>query len=210
MPRRGPGLTQESHKEAQEALDSYYRALGSFVSSYARTEGLLHLTLRIFCGLHDALGSAVLSGFRAEQTVDLINRVLDVCKKGGAKTFLARHFQQFRLITKIRNDILHYGAEFEMPNVLLVSNERDAHIPERLRETRITPHDLRCMAHDLHIVQTGLLAVLETVSSSQSLTDWNSISQTAWRYTPLQPIPLDRAPRRNPPKRSHQRPSSRG
>jgi hypothetical protein len=60
------------------------------------------------------------------------------------------HFAQFALITKIRNDILHYGAQFETLDVLLASNERDAHTPARLREIRITPYDLWSMNHDLH------------------------------------------------------------
>ena len=133
MPRRGFGLSTTPTETAAQVRRDYYLALGRFVSQFAHTEGLMQLTLRHFAGLGDDIGSALLSGVRADQARDLINRVLDARRRPATKMELKRHFDHFGLITKIRNDILHYGVEFETTEILLISNDRDAHIPEKLR-----------------------------------------------------------------------------
>lgn len=208
MPRRGPGLSESSAEAAQKALTTYYERLGSFVSQYARTEGLMKLVLQILAGLKSPLAAALLSGVRADQSINLINRALDATGRAAWKADLKRAFDQFTVITKVRNDILHYGAEFETPDILLISNQRDAHIPERLRETRIRPEHLRRMSIDLHVINAGILTVLDRVSRSpfrQSATDMAKLAHEPWLYKSPPPSPLPMPPRGSSPKRPRQR-----
>lgn len=215
MPRRGPGLSRLSEAAVLETMDTYHCALGSFVSCYAHAEGMLHLTLQMFAGLSDQMGSAILSGVRADHMKDLLNRVLDVTGHSDVRRNLERHLTQFSVITKIRNDILHYGAHWESPEVLLVSNARDAHIPARLRECRITPDDLRLMGADLMTINAGLLFALETVLPSTGPRSREFVQQTAqaahqpWLYTPPPPEGPARSSRKNQRSQPPQPPASR-
>lgn len=210
MARRGPGLSETSTDEAQQALRAYHQALGSFVSAFAMTEQLLQLTLRLFAGLENKIGSALLSGVRPDQAKDLLNRVLDVRNMGPVKGMLKRHFDHLGLITKVRNDILHYGAEFETPEVLIVSNERDAHVPSRLREIRITPSSLRQMNLDLGTIRCGLLAAVEEIIPSDRDYKWREHAREPWRYKPPPQGTLGQTGQKNRPKRSPRPPAFHG
>lgn len=202
MAKRGPGLSMTSTGEGARLLRQYYEALGRFVAAYARTEGLMQLSLRILVGLMDERGAALLSGVRADQAANLMKRLLDATRRPAMKERLGRHFQQFNVITTIRNELLHYGAEFETAEVLLISNARDAFIPERLKQTQIVPADFYRMNADLQTIRCGLIAELDRgqLPASEQET-WDERARAPWQYKPPPQGPHRRKTRKGPSER---------
>ena len=69
------------------------------------------------------IAQAVFSGVRIKEAMSLINRVAEVRPLSKeAKADQDYIFTQLRLITDVRNDILHYGAINLQPGELLVTN----------------------------------------------------------------------------------------
>jgi len=97
-------------------------------------------TLIAASGVTPEVGKSIYSGTRVSAAKDLINRILDAKNRTEQKERLKPYFDQIGLLNSMRDDILHYGAIYDhKKNVLIVSNERIAHVPSRLRQYEVTP-----------------------------------------------------------------------
>jgi hypothetical protein len=99
-------------------------------------------------------------------------------------------------INKLRNDILHYGVTLDMSaeDSWLLSNKDSVHIPEKIRETSITPALLEDACSDLKKI-LGLLMLLtihdRMPNSAKSLEATFEAPplrlKDAWLYKPPRP-----------------------
>jgi len=204
-PRKRPSRSKSAiaarEEESFEAQRSYWEALGQFVSRFAEIERAMQILLRSIAGVHDHVGKAVFSGVRADAAKDLINRTLDAKGDETTKAALKRHFEQFGIITKIRNDILHYGAQFDSLNRATISNAIVTHIPDRLRKFQITPDDLEDMTIDLNVIKIGIYVALGLeYGSKEWLAHWYPLSQSPWLYKQPPPASQSGRPPKTPPK----------
>ena len=149
-----------SLNEADTAMRAYWEALGRFVTDYAETETSLNILLSHVAAVRHEMARAVFSGVRADASVSLINRVLDATKQQTIKADMKRHFDQFGVVTRTRNDILHYGVRFDGRGQANLSNWVQAHTPDRLREFRVAPSDLDSMCSDLYVIRTAIMLAI--------------------------------------------------
>ena len=168
--------------------DEFLIQLGKFVLDFAEIERFMHIFLHGMAGVRESIGPALLSGIRLDQAQSLINRILDTEEDTFNKSYLKRHFDQLGVINQVRNNILHYGADFQDRNTVVVSNRIVAHIPSRVREYEVTTHDLKSMSKDLQIIKTAIFVTLGRETLPPEMLDhYLSIAQTSWLYKQAQP-----------------------
>lgn len=112
-------------------------------------------------------------------------------------------FTQLGEINKLRNDLLHYGAQMKEPNVWTISNKNFVHIPEKIQEMKITPETLLHATNDLVRIQYRIILMAWGDEMPEAVRGGFASTLTgAWQYKP----PLrDRGSRKNrnmPRKRS--------
>src|ERR1700731_469239 len=124
----------------------YWAALGEFVSTFSTVEVNMQQALWEFAGLSRPLALALLAGStRIDSAMTLINKVSVAKKwKSARKRELQTICTQLGIINKVRNDILHYGANY-IEGEWVVSNRSMVATQKRARITRFTVRALRDM-----------------------------------------------------------------
>jgi hypothetical protein len=183
--------------------DAFYRALGEFITEFAWVESLVSDMLVREAGVSFKIGAAVFSGVRIDAAKDLISRLYET--NGAERSVeLVRAFAQLGLITRARNDILHYGASPNAEGEALVSNSRSAHSARALREMRVSSDTLNQMTWD--IIQISLILMNEMKWGDETPTvtwerdrDYEKLAGRPWRYKPPSPSPPEKARPRHLP-----------
>jgi hypothetical protein len=177
-----------------ERSDAYYTALGKFVSDFSRVETTLHTSLWAIAGVRAPVAQAIFSGFKIEGCLQLIKRIAD------AKNWPATSKQRLENITshlgpinKLRNDILHYGVTPDLgaADAWLLSNKGFVHIPEKIRETSITPALLKAATSDLTklfglVIALTFYVLMPDDELQKQLEDSPLKLKSAWLYKPPQ------------------------
>lgn len=168
----------------EEQWQPYYQALGRFVTYFALVEGTVLHVLWQLTNLDDATAKALLSGVRIDQATSLLNRLRDT-RKHDPNPQLDKIIHQLGQITRVRNDLLHFGAEFDdSVGRYITSNKRTAHTPDRLRETPVSPDELNAMTDDLRTIWARLPSYA-FASTKKALDIIESVQPlSAWRYKP--------------------------
>ncbi len=188
--------------------DTYYTALGKFVSEFSRVETTLHGSLTIFAGVKNPVARAIFGGLKVEGHLQLIKRIAD--SKDWTplkKEKLEEIINHLGPINKLRNDILHYGASMDRSteDAWLVTNKDYVHIADKVRELSVTPKLLEDVCADLRKI-FHLIIVLSFYDMSE--TDGASLEghfseflAPAWRYKSPQPAMKAGKSRQTHPKR---------
>ena len=184
-------------------VEKYLIALGLFTDKFALCETMLIIVLAKLTGLSDETSRAILSGVRSDTARTFIRRILEA-RGEEVPPYLARAFEQLGVISTIRNDLMHYGAQAvaENPSDMIVSNEIAA-MPGRVRKTRISPEILTNLVTDLDTI-TGTLGYFHMSYHgipSDLIPDWRRGAHRAWLYKPqLQAAPRQKRqrPRQRP------------
>jgi hypothetical protein len=151
--------------ETTPQIDAYWRALGRFVTMFAQTEVLLQQALWTLADTPAPIAKAVFSGTRGDTAMSFIRRLAESLNLPTTeRDDIEFVFSQLSGITKIRNDILHYGPTRwgEDQSYATISNRTAALTSKRhLREFDVAPRDLHLMTADLvkinmHIFQQFL------------------------------------------------------
>jgi hypothetical protein len=191
----------------------YLESLGRFISAFAETEVNLQTVLWHFAGVPSPTAPAVFSGVRVDAAMKLINRIAEAQKwKKTRKEKLTPVFQRLGQITKLRNDILHYGAKPSSLNFTTwtVTNRLFAHTAARIRETHVSSETLDHATRDLQKISSHLIVIawgqLMPRKTRASVAEG---LKHAWRYKPPPEGGKARKSRKAPQKRKRQRPASR-
>ncbi len=201
----------EELKQYREMLGAKYKAymlaLGRFVSEFSNVEAIIQTALWKFSGVAEPTAQAVFSGVRIEGCIQFINRIAAAQKWSKAKKNELEHvLSHLGKINKLRNDILHYGSLMAWPldDLWLVTNKQFVHMPERIREIRVSPKLLDQAKTDLETIQTYLFVMMW----DEPISIFHPEMQRAWLYkSPPQGRGSHRN-RRTRQTRPRQRPSS--
>ena len=99
-------------------------------------------------------------------------------------------------ITRMRNDILHFGTQFSSKLDYTVTNRHREYVRKRIRRSSVSIVILEQMAHDLEKIMDHLLSHFLKVKGFKG-----DLLQTPWLYKPLSPTHRPRKRREHRPKR---------
>jgi hypothetical protein len=185
-------------------MREYWEALGRFIHHFARVEAHIAVNLWKLTRISTRIAQAVLSGVRVNDATSLTNRVLAATRASQAtKDEFDYIFKQLNPITKVRNDILHYGTEFATGTEFTTSNRLIAYLNETIRETPVSATILTEMTDDLVTMQRLLGRLHTTGWVPPEVQDqiFGPHSRGTWRYKPPSQAPRRDKNRGNPPKR---------
>lgn len=136
-------------KEGQERLRSYYEALGRFVDMFAQVETAITLTLRHYAKTSTEVAKVILVGSKIDGSAKFIKQLAYATGVSQElRDDLEDVIQQLGIINGVRNDILHYGANFVAEGQGKVSNALKAKGDPS--SFPITPKALYLMTADLN------------------------------------------------------------
>jgi hypothetical protein len=169
--------------------DEYYTSLGRFIAEFSQVEALLQVTLWILVGVRPPVAGAVFSGVRAEEAANKIKRIGDAQK--WSETRMAEWkviSDRLGILRTLRNDILHYGAEWLSEDTWLVTNRRVAHT-EKVTETIVTVASLNEATKDLVKLEMHVFDFLfgDQMCAESRETMSEAILKPAWLYKSSQP-----------------------
>jgi hypothetical protein len=191
-------------------MREYWEALGRFVDIFALVENNMQLTLWHLAKVKAPIAPAIFSGTRVDTASNLIRRISEAKEWSQRRQArLTTLLTQLGEITRARNDLLHYGSlrsesGYEVTNLLY------AHIPARIRTTKISRDILDAMADDLMTICVELMDMRGAMKAFRSVRKGRLMPpKRAWRYKPERQQGAAQKPPRTPRKRSRPRRSSR-
>ena len=202
--------TRERIAKTLVGLDTFYLALGQFVAQFSETEALIQTVFWELAGIQSPTAQAVFSGVRTDDAMGKITRIADAQKWSlSAKNKKDFIFGQLKHINKLRNNILHYGAQLEGPDTWKVTNENFVHVPENISSEVISPQILQAARNDLDTIELLLIdLILINGPHEQAARDAiDEALKTSWQYKPPPQAGRRRKNRDRTPKRKH-RPAS--
>jgi hypothetical protein len=188
----------------------YWEALGRFVDTFSMVENNMQLTLWHFSKVKWPIAQAVFSGVRIDAGSNYVRRIAE------ATDWPKEQIDMFEIllaqlgeITRVRNDILHYGGFLQSDGHHEVTNVLYAHTQERIRTTKITAEILDAMSSDLATICVQFMILRGARMTEKVLAGGQMPPQTAWHYKPERqqgrkqkpPKPRQARPRR--PRPSH-------
>src|SRR6266851_4317692 len=134
-------MASTNHKEPSEAAASadpkreiikwYISELGSFISAYSLVEWALNMVLWTYAKIDKSMATAIFSSSRVDFCCQTLKRIIDSQSLSGPDvTELLLIIEHLGIITRVRNDILHYGVHsvnVDSGNVV-ISNMFFAHL----------------------------------------------------------------------------------
>jgi hypothetical protein len=141
-----------------EELARYEQSLGRFIMAFSHVEANLQNAVWELAGVPSPTAQAVFSGVRIEAALGLIRRIAEAQKWTKIKR---DNFDGVLVhlghINRLRNDIVHYGADMHAPNRWIVSNEIFVHFPERIRRIAISSPLLDNASSDLYKIDAHIV-----------------------------------------------------
>jgi hypothetical protein len=100
--------------DGQKRLREYYEALGRFVDMFSRVEAAATLTLWHYAKTSSEIAKVIFAGTRVESGSTFIKQLAAATNVNQElRDDLEDVLQQLGIINRVRNEILHYGAEPE-------------------------------------------------------------------------------------------------
>jgi hypothetical protein len=166
---------------------SYWRVLGNFVEAFADLEMMMFLSLRFYARLDSDIARALFSGTRVDTAIQYIRRIWEVRPIApGRKADMENMFGQIKLISDLRNKIIHYGTFVTSDKGRITSTVARALTPDRVEEHRATKKDLAAMIDDLRLINAALMWDLlpPPAGTVETLTQQTPILLQPWRHKP--------------------------
>jgi hypothetical protein len=166
--------------------DQYYLALGRFVAEFTEIEGAMQVALWRFSKINSPVAQAVFSGVRADEASNKITRIGDAenWTKARASEWKAIA-DRLAILRTLRNDILHYGAEWEGENAWIITNRDFVHTPKKIMTTPVSVEILAAATSDLEQLSLHLFHFLYADEMTPTgLHEFEQTLRRAWRYTP--------------------------
>jgi len=164
----------------------YWAALGEFVSAFSLVEVNMQQALWEFAGLSRPLALALLAGStRIDSAINLMSKVSVAQKwKSVRKKELQAVCTQLGIINKVRNDILHYGANFSK-GAWVVSNRSLVATQKRARITKFTVPALKNMTKDLMAINLRIVYLAwGSFMNAKTKRSFTQARRDPWRYKP--------------------------
>ena len=137
---------------------NYHRALGQFIEEFAACEGIVFSVLTFYAGVSLPVAKAVFARTRMDGAIDYINRIAEARSMAPERRAdLAKIFSQLKLITEMRNKIIHYGSFVSTDKDRITTTFRVALTRERVQEHRASIDVLEAMTADIIRIYNALL-----------------------------------------------------
>jgi hypothetical protein len=182
-------------------MKRYWIAMGRFVDSFSVVEHEVHMLVRELARLKRPYAQILLSGVRIDTATGFIKRL------GEARHWSLKRRQAFDVIaaqlgeiTRLRNDILHYGGGALHP-VRQITNIMYAQSPEKVRVADLSSEILLNAWHDLAVIGTHISVLRGQKGATEVLKTLSPIPpKGAWLYKPEPQSQNHRKPRGTLPK----------
>jgi hypothetical protein len=196
--RQHQTVIDDSDSTPQER--EHWKSLGRFIEIFSMAETAMQLALRHYSKVKDPVAQVLFSGTRVDAASNQIKRIAEARPWSAARRKrLDTICAQLGVITQTRNDILHYGAFRMKDGSHRVSNALFAHIPSRLRETRITNDALDRMSVDLVTIIAQMEILRKGDKAHAFYREMKMPPENAWLYKPeISQGPPKKRRRRNP------------
>lgn len=184
-----PAMPTPEQKQRMERREAFHSALGRFVAMFAKAEFAAHILLRRYARMSVPAARALLSGVRADETKNRLQRLLEIGFIGEAVwNDLKPTLDQLNEINHRRNLILHHSTVAIEEEEGMVTNADMAHIEERIIGFKISPRILDDMTSDLRkiILHIHTKHVIDLPMEDPEV---DAVLRVPWRYT-LKPSPL--------------------
>jgi hypothetical protein len=188
----------------------YWQALGGFVSMFSLVEENMQAALWRCVGVGAPVAPAIFSGTRIDAAMGYIRRIAEAQNWPRRKQDeIADVFKQLGELTRVRNDILHYGASMTGPDEWVVSTKLVAHTKDRIRSTKISVAILNQMSDDLYKIMLHLAGIVRRGKHVRTPPVVEAILKRAWLYRPDRQSETPGPRPSKPPRRLPRRRSSR-
>ena len=190
--------------EILTTTERYWLALGRFTSEYSRVETCVQTLLWIVAETPPKTAQAIFSGTKTDTACRFIRRLFE-SRNEDLPELLSRAFDRLAIINTVRNDIIHYGIQYDEASRMVTSNAMMA-LPGKERKTHISPLVLEQLWGDLVTIQYCMNAYFfSTKGGSKPSVIERSLkgAQVPWQYKP----PSRQEARKDEPRksRSHSR-----
>jgi hypothetical protein len=160
---------------------NYYRALGQFIEAYATCEGVIFSVLTFYAGVSIPVAKALFARTRMEGAVNYISRIAEALSMAPERRAdLRKIFSQLKLITEMRNRLIHSGSFVTTDKGRVTTTARIALTAEQLQEHRASIEVLEAMSADVVRIYNALLWDMNP--NRPSLSD-PSLTEP-WQYKP--------------------------
>jgi hypothetical protein len=186
----------------------YWEALGRFVATFALVEQNMQMTLWQVVGVKPPTAQAIFSGTRVKPASDYITRIAEAKKWTiDEREIIKDVLSHLGEISRVRNDILHYGATQSISDEWIVTNKTEAHIASKIRTTRISITNIDQMIADLDKIIFHLIAIAERGRTKPFPPAFDAVLKHAWQYKSSQPAKTSVRPPSKPRKPPRQPPA---
>jgi hypothetical protein len=193
-PKRGRPIATSTDPRTGRTLSSvrdpdYWQALGEFIEAFASAETMLFQLLILSAKMRHDSARALLSGIHVDQMISLVRRVWQVMPLDADVTRkLSGVLEQFKIISDMRNSMVHYVSFVTRDKGRVSSNVTRALTDRHLHERRISPTIMQDMTNDIHKISDHLVyAVSATANPKIARDDLASrfpALAASWRYKP--------------------------
>jgi hypothetical protein len=169
----------------KEFLDAYHLALGRFIDEFSQTENLVQMALISTAHVSDPVARAVFSGARVDTASQYIRRIFEANGQKLPDT-LDRVFTQLKIISDLRNSIMHYGYKMFQDLEWFTSNDHIA-MPNKAKRFRVSPDILDKLTQDLKTINFTLVFYIGSFNPTtpQELkTRHEFVLHEPWQYKP--------------------------
>jgi hypothetical protein len=164
----------------------YYQALGRFVTEFTEIECSMQIALWRLSNVKTPVAQAVFSGVRADDACNKISRISEAenwpeTRRAEWKVVADR----LGILRTLRNDILHYGANWQPDGSWIVTNKDYVHASHKVKNTPVTVTVLADASDDLQRLSLRLFRFLfADEMSEKGLRNLDQGLRIAWRYIP--------------------------
>jgi hypothetical protein len=180
-------------------------AIGRLIYTFADIERVMFYSLITSAQMPIKIAKAVFTDAKIDKVKQHITR-LRLARGLPDDAFLDDTFTQIGHITRLRNDIAHYGAVYESGAKFKVSDELWK--LETARVYFVTACDIDDAISDLMIIRQRLALYMISGWVADGTTE-DRPAPFPWRHKPFQPTRSPKSSRPKSPKQPRQRPSSR-
>ena len=165
-----------------------WRAIGIFISNYAKVETALHMYAQYLTGLDFAKARVLLSN---QKTPDIAARIKSLLPLSGASSINITEFEvlekQINKITRARHILVHNGVTFINKTEVLAHRKAQSKTITSYERNNFSQEQILAMVDDCACIAIRLLALRDSSSLYAGVLDENKEAYKAfllspWRY----------------------------
>jgi len=176
----------------------FFIHFGHFMWQYSNLERLCHWVFHGLSGLEEEVARALIGGEQLSKITKLLNSVVRAKGDKARIDEMQDLIAQIDVISKLRHDLIHRGAETRVDGTFNVSNESIAKSRESTEILRLNIDHLKNAAADLECISFRLALFHFPEAAKKISQAWQDILAAPWRYKRVEPDRPYQQPRNTP------------